>query len=278
MTLILIVAGAVALFVVDLAGLLHLLPRLGGAGKALSNWLCRAPGLDLVVSLLTWIPPTSLGIWLGWRGLVGSIAGQVVGMMVWMFAHEMLNMRHIRGPRIVTFLNRTVGKVNNHIALWVTAVSVPVFISIRAAELFTYPMLTLLVGLPRYRHADWVNVSRQKFTGLVGHDLIWCLYCDWMTGVYSLGAEMLRNVESFWCPIRFATGKKCDNCKLDFPDINGGWVPLETGTMAEVVKTMEKMYGSDATADLPHDQRHAWFGHPVRITVEGREAERPPAG
>ena len=40
-----------------------------------------------------------------------------------------------------------------------------------------------------------------------------------LTGVYSLGAEMLRNVESFWCPIRFYDGKKCDNCKLDFPDI-----------------------------------------------------------
>ena len=50
-------------------------------------------------------------------------------------------------------------------------------------------------------------------------DLIWCLYCDWMTGVYAFGGEMLRNVESFWCPIRFYDGKKCENCKIDFPDI-----------------------------------------------------------
>jgi hypothetical protein len=274
MILIALVAAAVALGVVDFAALLHLIPRLGGPGRGLSRWLCRAPGLDLVVSLFTWVPPTTLGIVLGWRGLVGSIVGQVLGMLIWMFFHELANRRHTNGPRIVTFINRTVGRVNNHVALWVTAISLPVFIMIRMAELFTYPLLPLLVGLPRYRQADWVNVSRQKFNGLVGHDLIWCLYCDWMTGVYSLGAEMLRNVESFWCPIRFATGKKCDNCKLDFPDINGGWVPLETGTMTDVVATMETMYGREATADLPRDQRHAWFGHPVRITVEGRNAER----
>ena len=158
------------------------------------------------------------------------------------------------------------------IGLFLTAAALPCFIVIRVAELCVYPFLTPLVGLPRYRHADWVNVSRQKFDGLVGHDLIWCLYCDWMTGVYALGAEMLRNVESFWCPIRFASGKKCDNCKLDFPDIDGGWVAPE-GTMGDVVATLEKMYGPRATADLPRDQRHPWFGHPVRMTVEGKATD-----
>src|SRR5438093_1279242 len=130
---------------------------------------------------------------------------------------------------------------------------------------------TPLVGLPRYRHADWVNVSRQKFNGLVGHDLIWCLYCDWMTGVYSLGAEMLRNVESFWGPIRFASGKKWDNCNLDFPDIEGGWIAPE-GTMGDVGATLERMYGAAATADLPRDQRHPWLGHAVRATAGGKAA------
>ena len=47
-----------------------------------------------------------------------------------------------------------------------------------------------------------------KVEGLVGHDRIWCLYCDWMTGVWSLGTEMLRNVESFWCPLRFSSDAK----------------------------------------------------------------------
>jgi hypothetical protein len=249
------------------AGLLHLFPRLGAAGTRIGAWLCRAPGLDLVVSLFTWIPPTVLGILYGWRGVVASITGQVLGMLVWMFAHERANRKHAKGPRIVTFLNRTVGRLNNHVALWTTALAIPVFIVIRAAQLVVYPILPRLVGLPRHRDADWVNVSRQKFHGLVGHDLIWCLYCDWMTGVYSLGAEMLRNVESFWCPIQFASGKKCDNCKLDFPDIHDGWVAPE-GTMGEVVATLEKMYGAPATADLPPDKRHPWFGHPVRARGE----------
>ena len=77
MNLILIMAGCVALGVVDLAGLLHLLPRLGRAGKGLGEWLCRAPGLDIIVSLFTWIPPTTLGILFGWRGLVGSAWGNI---------------------------------------------------------------------------------------------------------------------------------------------------------------------------------------------------------
>jgi len=34
--------------------------------------------------------------------------------------------------------------------------------------------------------------------------------------------------------------KKCDNCKLDFPDIHGGW---SAGGDDDVVATMEKMYG-----------------------------------
>ncbi len=267
MVFILIVAAWTGLGVAGFTGLLHLIPRLGGVGRGLAAWLCRAPGLDVLVSLLTWVPPTTLGIVLGWRGLVGSIAGQIAGMMVWMFVHEMANREHVRAgrPRIVTFLNRTVGRFNNHVALWVTVLSLPVFIVIRVAEIFVYPWLTLLVGLPRYKQAEWVNVSRQKFNGLVGHDLIWCLYCDWMTGVYSLGAEMLRNVESFWCPIKFATGKKCDHCKLDFPDINGGWVEAG-GTMGEVVATMEKMYDKETT----RARGNAWFGHPVRLTVKGK--------
>jgi hypothetical protein len=70
---------------------------------------------------------------------------------------------------------------------------------------------------------------------------------------------MLRNVESFWCPIRFYDGKKCDNCKLDFPDVARGWVRPE-GTMAEVVQVMEAQYG---------DGQRTWFGHPTRLTLRG---------
>ncbi len=154
------------------------------------------------------------------------------------------------------------GVVRNHTAVWWTAWAVPVFAIIRIAEYLVYPPLVWLVRFPRYNDGEWINVSRQKFDGLVGHDLIWCLYCDWMTGVWSLGSEMLRNVESFWCPIRFDTEKKCANCKVDFPDIDGGWAPAD-GTMDDVVNALEKHYKPTGT--------NAWFGHPARLTVEGKE-------
>jgi hypothetical protein len=154
--------------------------------------------------------------------------------------------------------------VRNHTAAWITATVTPVFWVVRVAEVTAYPLLTLIVGLPAYKQAEWVNVSRQKFSGLVGHDLIWCLYCDWMTGVWSLGSEMLRNVESFWCPIRFASGKKCANCAIDFPDIENGWVDA-SGTMADVAAVLEAKYEKNGV--------QAWFGHPVRLTVKGAELE-----
>ena len=161
------------------------------------------------------------------------------------------------------FINAAVGRWQNHLALWVTLVALPAFWLIRFIQIGMWWTLVALLDFPKYKHSDWINVSRQKFEGLVGHDLIWCLYCDWMTGVYSMGAEMLRNVESFWCPIRFYEGKKCANCAVDFPDINGGWVDND-GTMADVVTKMEEMYTTGP---------RTWFGHPARLTVKGKPIE-----
>src|ERR1041384_3840516 len=83
----LLIAAATLVGIAGFAGLLHLIPRLGAAGTRISAWLSRAPGLDLVVSLCTWVPPTVLGILYGWRGVAGAIIGQVLGMLFWMFAH-----------------------------------------------------------------------------------------------------------------------------------------------------------------------------------------------
>lgn len=255
-------AGAFAL-VLSLAGLLHLAPRLS---DALAYACRRAPLLDLIVAAFTWLPwVPSLWVW-GWPGLLGCVLGQALGMGAWCLLHESANREAARGPRIVKSLNRMVGRGRNHLALWVTVTALPVFWVIRAAQLVAYQPLVWMLGFPRYRHGEWVNVSRTKFKGLVGHDLIWCLYCDWMTGVYSLGAEMLRNVESFWCPIRFYDGKKCENCRQDFPDIDLGWVSPE-GTMADVERLMEEKYA---------DGRREWFGHPARLTVQGRAPREGP--
>jgi hypothetical protein len=268
----LLAMGVVCASVLLGAGLLHLLPRLGSVGRAVGGALCRAPWLDVPIVYFTSLPLVFGPVWGGWWGadglggqawvgLAGAVAGQVSGVVIWGWLHELANPHARRGPRIVRTLNRIVGKWRNHAALWVTAMVTPVFVVVRVAQVLIYPWLSLLVGLPRYKQGEWVNVSRQKFSGLVGHDLIWCLYCDWMTGVWSLGSEMLRNVESFWCPIRFYDGKKCENCKIDFPDVVGAWVRPD-GTMGEVTALLEEKYAGG---------NRGWFGHATRLTHEGRE-------
>ena len=240
---------------------LTLAPQLRSGGSHLSHALARAPLLDVVVAILTWIPWV-VGIAVGaWLGVVGAIGGQAIAFALWVIVHELTHRRARRGPRIVKVLNRIVGRAPNHLALWVSLLALPGFWIIRFAQILIYPLLRGLLGFPRYKHGEWVNVSRHKFHGLVGHDLIWCLYCDWMTGVYALGGEMLRTVESFWCPIRFYDGKKCENCRIDFPDIDGGWVPA-SGTMVEVVSTLETMYGAG---------RREWYGHPARLTISAKQ-------
>lgn len=220
-------AGTVAMSVLligALAAILTLSSRIPGVGRTVCDALARPPLLDLVIAMLTWIPWLISAVATGWIGFFGVIIGQAIVLHAWIIIHELFHRKAVRGPRIVKFINRRFGRWRNHLALWVTIIGLPVLWAIRLAQIVAYPPLTWLLRLPRYRSAEWVAVSRHKFEGLVGHDLIWCLYCDWMTGVYSLGAEMLRNIESFWCPIRFYEGKKCENCRMDFPDIEGGWV------------------------------------------------------
>jgi len=269
------------LFVITLAALLlaalllHLLPKLGLA--ALTRWLAHAPGLDVAVAYFTVAPQivaiviavntrSDFNAWgAAGLGLLTAILAQIAATLLWGWAHELANPKARRGPRIVATLNRNVGRFRNHSAVWWTAWAVPLFALVRVAELFIYPPLIWLVKFPRYRQSEWINISRHKFEGLVGHDLIWCLYCDWMTGVWSLGTEMLRNVESFWCPIRFDSAKKCENCTLDFPDIDNGWTPSDQG-MSEVVKVLEQKYPKTS-------KTNAWFGHPVRLTRDGSALE-----
>lgn len=244
------------------AAFLHLVPRLGPPGRALGNALCRAPWLDIPMTYFTALPLiVGPALW-RWPGLAGAVVAQFAVAILWCWLHELTHLKAIRGPRIVRTLNAIIGRLRNHAGLWITATVTPLFWLIRMAQLFIYPVLSAVTGLPRYKQSEWVNLSRHKFEGLVGHDLLWCWYCDWMTGLWSLGSEMLRNVESFWCPIRFYDGKKCDNCKLDFPDVANGWVRHD-GTMGEVTALLEEKYG--------HGRKEmSWFGHPARLTVEGQ--------
>ena len=267
----LLFAAAISvLFTLGLAAILMLASRPSLRLPDLGDAIIRAPLLDLIIAMLTWLPWLAAGIIAGWLGVLGTILGQCAAMLLWTTLHELAhrdspedanNGREGGVPRINRYLSRTYGRWRNHLALWLTLIALPVLWQVRIVEIIAYPWLVWLLRFPRYRQGEWINVSRHKFEGLIGHDLIWCLYCDWMTGVYSLAGEMLRNVESFWCPIRFYDNKKCENCKLDFPDIEGGWVAAG-GTMQDVQKLMEEKYPSNA-------QQPAWFGHPVRLTVKG---------
>ena len=251
-----------------LAILLHLSLIVAGPSGRLGRAVACAPGVDLVIFAYTAAPQIAGPILAGWAGLGAAIGGQLTALLVWIAAHETLNRGKTRGrPRIHATVRSMVGGWRNHFAVWWTGLAVPVFWIVRFAELVVYPPLTWSVRLPAYRQRDWINVSRHKFEGLVGYDLIWCLYCDWMTGVWSLASEMLRNVESFWCPIRFADAAKCANCRVDFPDVENGWVAAD-GSLDDVSALLREKYGRDV---------NAWFGHPVRLTTgaTGDPSPRP---
>ena len=262
-------AGTVAALLLG-AALLQLALRLGPSDGRLARAVARAPGVDVLLFFFTALPQVVGPVLAGWAGLGAAVLGQVTAVLAWIALHELANRKHTRGrPRIFRTLSRTVGGWRNHAGVWWTALAVPAFWVIRTAQVVVYTPLTWTVRLPKYRHGDWVNLSRHKFDGLVGYDLVWCLYCDWMTGVWSLASEMLRNVESFWCPIRFADPAKCANCRVDFPDLDHGWVDAD-GTLEEVSAVLESKYGRRGV--------NAWYGHPVRLTVgatgdDGRASE-----
>jgi len=260
--------------ILAVAGALHVIPKLGSPGRRFSGILTRAPGLDVLITYFTILPWFVASIAFGVVGFLGAFVGQILSVLIWTQLHELAHRKAVKGPRIVKVINGIVGPWRNHAALWCMVPAVPVFWSVRVVEYIVYHPLTWLVGLPPHNEGEWVNVSRQKFTGLVGHDLIWCLYCDWMTGIWALGSEMLRNLESFWCPIRFASDAKCENCAREFPDIRSKWIKAD-GTMAEVAALITSHYPpeedqSDKGADGKGGNWRPWFGHPTRLTVEGQ--------
>lgn len=242
---------------------LHSLPRLGKLGESISEFFCYAPGIDLALAYFMLLPVIVGSLVSGWAGVGIAVLAELSILWVWIFAHEFAHRSVQQKGQIFRTLSSIVGKGRNHLAVWITALAIPLFWVVRFTEIIVYPPLTKLIGLPKYEAKDWVNVSRHKFEGLIGYDLIWCLYCDWMTGVWSLGTEMLRNVESFWCPIRFDDHKKCENCQIDFPDIENGWVAAD-GSMDDVASVLQTKY--DGVKDS------SWFGHPCREQQDGESA------
>lgn len=219
---------------------------------AISESVTRAPLLDIFISLFTWAPWVAGYCLDGWRGVLAGMLGQFFALHVVCLLDRAI--RGKKGRTLTDAQNKLLGPLRNNIALWATTPAVFAFIFARITEIFVYPIVAHLAKLPTYRQAEWVNLSRHKYDGLIGYDLLWCWYCDWMTGLWALGSEMLRNIESFWCPIRFRSDVKNDNASVDFPDVKE-WTPAD-GTMEDAVRHFEEHY--DGT------QPNSWWSHPDR--------------
>lgn len=218
----------------------------------ISEKIARAPMLDVFISLFTWIPWAAGYCCDGWLGIPAAAVAQITALHVFCLVHRAIRGR--KGPTLTDAQGAVLGKVRNQLCLLAQTPAVPLFVAVRLVEIFIYPLIAWLGKLPRYRQGEWVNLSRHKYDGLIGYDLLWCWYCDWMTGLWALGSEMLRNIESFWCPIRFADETKNHNAAIDFPDI-AKWAPPD-GTMEDAVRAFEEHY--DGT------HKNSWWGHPDR--------------
>jgi hypothetical protein len=219
---------------------------------AISEKVMRAPFLDLFISLFTWVPWVVGYVLGGWLGVIASLVAQIVGLHGFCLLDRVF--RRQKGRTLTEAQGLLLGPLRNQIALLATTPAVLLFVCIRVVEIAVYPVVAWLAKLPTYRHGDWVNLSRHKYDGLVGYDLVWCWYCDWMTGLWALGSDMLRNIESFWCPIRFQDEVKNQHAVTDFPDI-AEWASSD-GTMEDAVKAFEKHYDGK--------RLNSWWGHPDR--------------
>ncbi|MEO5912665.1 MAG: hypothetical protein ABIS50_00415 [Luteolibacter sp.] len=219
---------------------------------AISHNITRAPVLDIFISLFTWVP-WAAGYWLEeWPGVLAGLIGQFLSLHFFCLLDRAI--RGKKGRTLTDAQNKVLGPLRNQFALWATTPAAVLFVLTRVIEMTVYPVVAWLAKLPTYRQGDWVNLSRHKYDGLIGYDLLWCWYCDWMTGLWALGSEMLRNIESFWCPIQFKSDVKNTNALTDFPDISK-WADND-GTIEDAVRAFEEHY--DGT------QKNSWWGHPDR--------------
>ena len=219
---------------------------------AISERITRAPLLDFFISLFTWMPWAAGYLLDGWHGVLAGLLAQFLALHSFCLLDRAI--RGKKGPTLTGAQNKLLGTLRNQLALWMTTPAAVAFVLIRVVEIVFYPAVACLAKMPAYRNGDWVNLSRHKYDGLIGYDLLWCWYCDWMTGLWALGSEMLRNIESFWCPIRFHDEVKNKNALTDFPDI-AEWTPQD-GTIEDAVRAFEEHYDGK--------RENSWWGHPDR--------------
>lgn len=150
------------------ASLLHLLPYSGKARESLLDACCRAPLLDGIVCYFTILPLVVGPLVSGWAGLVSGAFAQLATLLIWQSIHEAVHRDATKGPRIIKVVNKKFGAVRNLTAIYITGFAIPIFWLIRMAQLILYPPIVRLVNFPAYNARDWISVSRQKFSGLVG--------------------------------------------------------------------------------------------------------------
>lgn len=206
------------------------------------EFLARPPAVDCVVILYTaapWIAGGFAGaqIHQHWLGGVGGVAAvtvaQILALEIFDWVHCRIAARQgIQDLQINRSIERRFGKLKNRTCLWLTVPSIPFFLYNRLGFL-GYFLFEWMLGFSHFKSSDYITVSRQKIQNLVGADLVWCLYCDWMTGGWTLTSEILNEVESFWCPLKFSDATKCAKCANYFSI--GHWTPPQT-TAAEIGK------------------------------------------
>jgi hypothetical protein len=211
------------------------------------KWIARPPAVDVIIALFTvvpWVVGWAVGVHISHRsvgglgGLALTVAGQLAVLELFDIVHSRIGAPARSRLWINSTLSRQHGFWRNRLGLWVTVPAVPGFLIVRFFQVFGYFPLVVLLKFKPFRQADYISVSRHKIENLVGADLVWCLYCDWMTGQWSLGTEMLDQVESFWCPLAFADQTKCEKCAQFFGMEQ--WAPSEVGPaeMEHVILTI----------------------------------------
>jgi hypothetical protein len=218
-------------------------------GGALA-WWSKPPAIDLIVILFTIVPWVggwkwglrSSGHWIGGvLGLLVASAAQFVALELFEVIHRGIAVRRNRRVFAISrSIERRKGWWRNRMGLWASVPSVPFFLLNRLGNIVAYGPLIVLLDFPKIKHSDYVTVSRQKIGNLVGADLVWCLYCDWMTGGWSLSTEMLNEVESYWCPLTFEDKGKCEKCSQFFRMEH--WAPSDAS--AEHVAALVGQSGS----------------------------------
>jgi hypothetical protein len=98
MTTLILVFAAVFCLELILVLMLTLMPKLGGLGKDIIGAFTQTPWLDLLLSIMLWIPWLASVIIAGWSGLFSALLAQFIFMQLWCFIHELAHSDY-RFPR-----------------------------------------------------------------------------------------------------------------------------------------------------------------------------------